>query len=90
MSTHRSLHESAPLAQSDEDSSPQSTQYRYRQPSSYGSDEEDLPSGPIGSIDDDKNNEIEEIGNGDDGSPDNVLPSYLLRLVIRLETIDLD
>ena len=90
MATRRSSHESAPLAQSDEDSSPHSTQYRYRQPSSSGSDEEDLPSGPIGSSDDDNNDEIDEIGNEDDGYPDDVLPSYLLILVSRLETIELD
>ena len=90
MATRRSSHESAPLAQSDEDSSPHSTQYRYRRPSSSGSDEEDLPSGPIGSSDDDSNDEIDEIGNEDDGLPDDVLPLHLLRLVSRLETIELD
>ena len=90
MATRRSLHESAPLAQSDEDSSPHSTQYRYRQPSSSGSDEEDLPSGPIGSSYDDNNDEINEIGNEDDGFPEDVLPSHLLRLVSGLETISLD
>ena len=90
MATCRSSHESAPLAQSDEDSSPHSTQYRYKHPSSSGSDEEDIPSGPIGSSDDENNDEIDEIGNKDDGSPDDVLPSYLLRLVSLLETIDLD
>ena len=45
---------------------------------------------PIGSSDDDNNNEIDEIGNEDNGSPDNVLPSYLLRLGNWMETIDLD
>ena len=54
------------------------------------SDEEDLPSRPIGSSDDDNNDEIDEIGNEEDGSPDDFLPSYLLRLVIWLETIYLD
>ena len=90
MATRRCSHESAPLAQSDEDSSPHSTQYRYRQPSSSDSNEEDIPSGKIGSSDDDNNNEIDKIGNEDDGSPDDVLPSYPLRLVSRLESIDLD
>ena len=90
MATCRSLHESALLSQSDEYLSPHSTKYRYRQPSSSVSDEEDLLSGPIGSSDDDNNDEIYEIGNEDDSLPDNVLPSYLLRLVSRLETIDLD
>ena len=90
MATRRSSHESATLEQSDEYSSPHSTQYRYRQPSSSGSDEEDLTSGPIGSSDDDNNDEIYEIGNKDDGSPTDVLPLYLLRLVSWMETIDLD
>ena len=90
MATRRSSHKSASLAQSDEDSSHHSNQYRYRQPSSSGSDEEYLTSGPIGSSDDENNDEIDEIGNEDDGLPDDVLPSYLLRLGIRLEAIDLD
>ena len=63
METRRSLHEITPLAQSDEDSGPHLTQYRYRQSSSSGSDEEDLLAGPIGSSDDDNNNEIDQIGN---------------------------
>ena len=90
MATCRSLHDSLPLAQSDEDLSPNSTQYRYIQPSSSRSDEEDLPSVPIGSSDDDNNNEIDKIGNEDDGLPDHVLTSYLLILVSRLDTIDFD
>ena len=90
MATRGSSHESAPLAQSYEYSSPHLTQYRYRQPSSSVSYEEDLPSGPIGSSDDDNNNEINEIGKEDDGLPYDVLPSCLLRLVSRLEAIDLD
>ena len=75
MATRRSSHESAPLAQSDEYLIPHSNQYRYSQPSSSGSDEEDIPSGPIGSSDDDNNDEIDEIGNEGDGSPDDVLTS---------------
>ena len=44
----------------------------------------------MGSSDDDNNDEIDEMGNENDGSPDDVLPSYLLRLVSWMEIIDLD